>query len=65
MSEEYKRFVREFRRVTFGLDVFDMAEDLGVSAHTIYNWFSLKSSMNAECMLKIIKLYKINLGVIA
>lgn len=58
MTDQYKAFVREFKRrmIENGMSVPEMALMLGKSPTTVYGWLRLNTTMSGEDMIRIITL---------
>ena len=56
MTEEYKSFVRCFKKkmAEKDLNIRETAEAMGISKSVIYGWISYKHVMSGEDMLKVI-----------
>lgn len=65
MSDSYKSFVRLFRATAFskGMSAGDCAAVLGVNVATVYNWWHMRTIMDGDNMLRVVK--KIMGGVLA
>jgi transposase-like protein len=57
MSEQYKTFIRQFRAVCAAqrMDTKQVAEIMGVHRTTIYNWWTFKTVMDGDSVLRCIK----------
>lgn len=58
MTDQYKQFVREFRRRTieYNMSIKQISEMLNRSPVTIYGWLRYATVMSGEDMIRIITL---------
>jgi len=64
MSDIYIKFVREFRRKTFGMDAKQIAEALFISPTSVRSYISYKSTMSSETMLRAAKIFGIDISLL-
>ena len=57
MSEEYKRFIRQFKAVAIskGMSVQEVADVIGVNMVTVYSWWRFNTVMDGDRMLRVVK----------
>lgn len=63
-SEDYLRFIKEFRRKTGKFSIMEIANQMRVSKTCVYQWFNGVTRMNPESMIRAIYLYGIDMEVL-
>ena len=63
-SEDYLKFIREFRRKTARFTVREIANQMRVSSTCVYGWFAGVTRMNIESAIRAIYLYGIDMRVL-
>ena len=57
MSDQYKRFIRQFKAACAikRIDIPQVAEIMNVHRNTIYNWWQFKTVMDGDSVLRCIE----------